>query len=143
MSRIGILTCSNATNELNCSSVSCLRDLRKRQGAFSRYTPETTLDLVGIISCPGCPTAVGPAKLLQRVKALTEFRIDAIHLSYCILALCPFREKYLTSLRQHFPGIEVVEGTHTPHISHDAFKDEVRSLFCQPRRTMTDVILGR
>jgi len=63
MTRIGILTCSNATGELGCSSVSCLRDLRKREGEFARYSAEKKLNLVGIIGCPGCPTAVGPVKL--------------------------------------------------------------------------------
>lgn len=143
MTRVGILTCSNATGELGCSSVSCLRDLRKREGEFARYRDENKLDLVGIISCPGCPTAVGPVKLLQRIRALTEFHIDAIHFSYCLVALCPFKGKYLAALREHFPGVEVIEGTHAPHMSHDEFKDEVRELFCQGRRTMTDVILGR
>ena len=59
------------------------------------------------------------------------------------MALCPFKGKYLDALREHFPGVDVIEGTHAPHISHDEFKDEVRELFCQGRRTMTDVILGR
>lgn len=143
MSRIGILTCANATGELGCSSVSCLRDLRKREGEFARYPLDQPLDLVGLISCPGCPTAVGPQKLLQRVRALTEFHLDAIHLSYCLLALCPFREKYLAALRESFPFITVVDGTHQPHITHALFRDHVRDLFSQPRSTMTDVILGR
>lgn len=37
MARIGILTCSNCTQELDCSSTSCLRDFRHRKGAFKRY----------------------------------------------------------------------------------------------------------
>jgi predicted metal-binding protein len=143
MSRIGILTCANATGELGCSSVSCLRDMRKREGEFARYPVNEPLDLVGIISCPGCPTTVGPHKLLQRVRALTEFHLDAIHLSYCMLALCPFRQKYLTALTENFPSPEIVSGTHQPHITHEEFKGHVRELFCQPRRTMTDVIQGR
>ncbi|MDI6913142.1 MAG: CGGC domain-containing protein [Desulfitobacteriaceae bacterium] len=56
MARIGILTCSNATRDLGCLSVSCLHDLRKRKGAFARYPSEEKLDLVGIINCSGCPS---------------------------------------------------------------------------------------
>lgn len=37
MARIGILTCSNATQDLGCSSVSCLADFRKRKGTFDEY----------------------------------------------------------------------------------------------------------
>jgi len=143
VSRIGILTCSNATGDLGCSSVSCLRDLRKRDGEFSRYPADRPLDLVGIISCPGCPTLTGPEKLLKRVRALTEFRLDAIHLSYCIIALCPFKQKYTTALKENFPSVEIIEGTHAPHITYEKFREEVRELFCQQRRTMTDIILGR
>lgn len=39
MARIGILTCSNATQDLGCSSASCLADFRKRKGAFADYLP--------------------------------------------------------------------------------------------------------
>ena len=37
MARIGILTCSNATQESNCGSVVCLGDMRKRGGFFNAY----------------------------------------------------------------------------------------------------------
>ncbi|WP_371360976.1 CGGC domain-containing protein [Sporomusa malonica] len=40
--RIGILTCSAATQDSGCSSVSCLHDLRKRKGAFERYSREVS-----------------------------------------------------------------------------------------------------
>ena len=87
MARIGILTCSNATQDLGCSSVSCLADLRKRRGQFREYPADEPLDLVGIINCPGCPTLTGPDKLLQRIRALTEFRAGAIHFTNCVKAL--------------------------------------------------------
>ena len=143
MSRIGILTCSNATQELGCSSASCLADLRKRKGAFAGYPPAEPLDLVGIINCPGCPTLTGPDKLLQRIRALTEFRVDAIHFTYCIKALCPFKVQYEKALREAFPSIKVIIGTHQEHITPDEFRGRVKSLFCQPRKTMADVILDR
>src|SRR5512143_751104 len=111
LAKIGILTCSNVTQDLGCSSVSCLADLRKRKGAFAAYPADKPLDLVGIINCPGCPTLTGPDKLLQRVRALTEFRVDAIHFTYCIKSLCPFREKYKQTLEEAFPNIKIVIGT--------------------------------
>ena len=143
MPRIGILTCSNATQDLGCSSASCLSDLRKRKGQFATHPADQPLDLAGIINCPGCPTAIGPVKLLQRVRALTEFRIDAIHFSYCIKALCPFKEKYRDALEGAFPEIKVIMGTHEEHVAPEEFRDRVKRLFCQPKRTMVDVILNR
>jgi len=72
MARIEILNCSNATQELGCSSVVCLADLRKRKGSFALYPEDEKLNLVGIINCPGCPTLPGPDKLLNRIKGITD-----------------------------------------------------------------------
>ena len=143
MVRIGILTCSNATQDLGCSSVSCLADLRKRRGTFASYPADEPLDLIGIINCPGCPTLTGTDKLMQRIRALTEFKVDAVHLSYCMKALCPFKEKYKSSLEEKFPNIKFVIGTHEEHITTDEFKKRVKDVFKQPRKTMVDIILNR
>ena len=143
MPRIGILTCSNATQDLGCSSATCLADLRKRRGAFTEYPASEPIDLVGIINCPGCPTLTGPDKLLQRIRGLTDFKINAIHLSYCIKALCPFKEQYKKALNEVFPNIKIVIGTHQEHITEQAFRERVKKLFCQPRKTMVDVILNK
>lgn len=40
MARIGILTCSNCTQDTNCAAVVCLGDMRKRKGFFERYKDE-------------------------------------------------------------------------------------------------------
>jgi predicted metal-binding protein len=143
MARIGILTCSNATQDLGCSSVVCLADLRKRKGFFAAYPQEEPLDLVGIINCPGCPTLAGPEKLLQRIRALTEFRMQAIHFTNCIKHLCPFKEKYRAVLEEEFPEIRLVMGTHAEQGTGPDFLELARGLFSQPRRTMVDVILNR
>lgn len=143
MPRIGILTCTNATQDLGCSSVSCLADLRKRRGTFGDHPAGEPLDLVGIISCPGCPTLTGPDKLLKRIRALTEFRVDVIHFANCVKALCPFKEQYRTALEQEFPKITIVIGTHQEHITPEEFRRRVKKLFSQPRKTMVDMILDR
>jgi predicted metal-binding protein len=143
MARIGILTCANATQDLGCSSVVCLADLRKRQGAFAAYPADQPLELIGIMSCPGCPTLSGFDKFLQRLRGLTEFRLDAIHFANCIKYLCPFKEKYSSLLRETYPNIAVILGTHAEHITAEKFREMVQGLFAQPRRTMIDAILGR
>jgi predicted metal-binding protein len=143
MARIGILTCSNATQDLGCSSVSCLADLRKRRGTFKEYLADEPLDLVGIINCPGCPTLTGPDKLLQRIRALTEFRTGTIHFANCVKALCPFQEQYRRAIESSFPGITVVIGTHQEHITAEQFRTRVKRLFSQKRKTMVDMILDQ
>lgn len=143
MARIGILTCSNATQDLGCSSVVCLADLRKRKGAFAEYPAGEPLDLVGIINCPGCPTLTGADKLLHRIRALTEFRVQSIHFSNCVKVLCPFREKYREALEKAYPDIRIVLGTHQENISHEEFGDRVKGLFNRPGMTMIDLIFDR
>ena len=143
MSRFGQLTCSNATQDLGCSSVSCLADFRKRKGTFADYLQDEKLTLVGIINCPGCPTIIGPDKLLKRIRALTEFGVDAIHFTYCMKALCPFKETYKTALVKTFPNIKIVLGTHQEHITPETYREKVKKLFCQPQKILIDVILDR
>jgi predicted metal-binding protein len=143
MARIGILTCSNATQDLGCSSASCLADFRKRKGTFAEYPADERLDLVGIINCPGCPTLTGADKLMQRIKGLTEFRIEAIHFTYCMKALCPFKERYKSELEDAFPHVKIIIGTHEEHIAPEEFRSRVKCLFNQPRTIMADLILNR
>jgi predicted metal-binding protein len=145
MARIGILTCSNCTQETNCASVVCLGDMRKRKGFFERYPQEEPLDLIGIINCAGCPTIAAPEKILKRVRALAEFRIDALHLSFCMTTLCPFIKPYTSLIQQEFPGIIIVMGTHRP-AERQGFVRGVKELLCQtlsPPQTMNDMIRGR
>ena len=143
MAKIGILTCSNATQDLGCSSVGCLSDFRKRKGTFADYPQDEKLTLMGIINCSGCPTLIGPDKLLQRIRSLTEFGVDVIHFSYCVKALCPFKVKYQAAIEQAFPKVRIVIGTHEEHMTPEEFRGRVKKLFCQPRKTMVDIILNK
>ena len=129
MARIGIITCSNCTQDTNCAAVVCLGDLRKRLGLFERYPAGESLDLVGIISCAGCPTLAAPEKILKRVKALAEYRLDALHFSYCMTALCPFLKKYEKVIADNYPDLAIIHGTHRPK-DQEEFRAEVRELLC-------------
>jgi predicted metal-binding protein len=144
MARIGILTCSNCTQETNCASVVCLSDMRKRRGFFENYPKDEPLDLIGIINCAGCPTIAAPEKILRRVRALADFRIDALHLSFCLVTLCPFLKPYTTLIKREFSDINIVLGTHKP-VDRDHFVSGVKELLCQTLtgpQTMTDMIRG-
>jgi predicted metal-binding protein len=142
MARIGILTCSNCTQESNCASVVCLGDMRKRKGFFECYAEDEPLELIGIINCAGCPTLAAPEKILRRVRAVAEFKIDALHLSFCMTALCPFIKKYSDIIKEEYPNIELVMGTHRPG-DRIMFQEGVKELLCQTLasvQTMSDII---
>lgn len=145
MARIGILTCSNCTQDTNCAAVVCLGDMRKRKGFFERYQDDEKLDLIGIISCAGCPTLAAPEKILKRVKALAEYKLDALHISYCMTALCPFQKKYQAVIAEAYPDLEIVLGTHIPK-DKEQFRKDVRELLCptfSEVQDMNDIIRGR
>lgn len=144
MARIGILTCSNCTQDTNCAAVVCLGDMRKRKGFFERYKDEEKLDLIGIINCSGCPTLAAPEKILKKVKALVQYRLDALHLSYCMTALCPFLKKYKAVIAKVYPELEIVLGTHIPK-DKDQFRNDVKELLCptvSDVQDMNDMIKG-
>ena len=144
MARIGILTCSNCTQETNCAAVVCLGDMRKRRAFFERYKDDEKPDLIGIINCAGCPTLAAPEKILKRVKALAEYRLDALHFSYCMTALCPFLKKYQAVIAKTYPELEIVLGTHTPK-DKEQFRKEVKELLCptvSDVQDMNDIIKG-
>ncbi len=101
------------------------RGFQKTQGSFARYQEEGPLRLAGIINCPGCPTLTGPDKLLERIRGLTDFRVDAIHFATCVKGLCLFREKLAKALREAFSDIKI--GTHGEHISGEEFEEKKTS----------------
>jgi predicted metal-binding protein len=144
MARIAIITCSNCTQDSNCASVVCLGDMRKRRGLFQAYPQDEPLDLIGIINCAGCPTLAAPEKILKRVRAVAEFRLDALHLSFCMVTLCPFIKPYTALIKREFPDINIVMGTHQP-VDRERFKQGVKELLCQTLahpQTMNDLIRG-
>ena len=145
MSRIGILTCSNCTQDVNCASVVCLGDLRKRRGLFEQYAEDDILHLIGIINCAGCPTLAAPEKILKRTRSLTEYRIDALHFSYCMTALCPFLKLYDNIIKRQNPGLKIVHGTHRP-TSKEKFQRQVKEMVCPEvivPQDMNDLIKNR
>jgi predicted metal-binding protein len=144
MARIGILSCSNSTQETNCCMCVCLKDLRQRKGFFERYPANEPLDLVGVINCAGCPTNAVPQKILKKVRALASFKLDALHLTYCMTALCPFQNAYRNIISEAYPDLEIIAGTHTP-IDNNEFKRAMQELLCPTLvrpMAMTDLMKG-
>lgn len=145
MTKVGILGCQAVTNEMNCVMIGCLGNVNNRQGKFEAYPKDEPLQLVGVIGCGGCPTAVGADRIWQKVRALTDYGIDALHLSSCMIQLCPFKDQFIETIQKDHPDLSVVEGTHPFH-DENAFKTGVRELISQrvvtPQR-MNDLVFKR
>jgi len=139
--KIGIIVCANAANEMDCCTSPCLRDYEKRAGAFERYKSKE-VSLTGLISCAGCPTMVYPEKIMRKVNSLVEFGINVIHFSYCMVALCPFIDKYINIISQAYPDVEIIKGTHETNITVEQYKNYVKAA-CAKGLKMNDVIFRR
>ena len=129
-------------DSLECALSCFLREESFEDAVVSAVNLGGDADTIGIIYCAGCPTLGAPKKILKRVKSLASFRVDAIHLSYCMTAVCPFINKYIKVIKEVYPEIEIVEGTHKPR-DKATFQTEVRKLLCIENRDMTDLILSR
>lgn len=138
--KIGIITCSNAVNDLNCCAAPCLRDVNNRAGSFKDYSEN--LQLTGIISCPGCPTLAYPEKIMHKIESLVEFDIVAIHFSFCMVSLCPFLNKYLQIIKELHPDIKLIKGTHETNLTRSQFCKYVKAAF-ENDLNMNDVITRR
>ncbi len=111
MKKIAIVTCANIKNELSCPAVGCLAYMNTRKGAFERYKEEG-LELVGMTTCAGCPTLLAPDKILTKIKPLVELaEAQVLHLSTCMINICPFIKKYQSIIRKKYPELEIVSGT--------------------------------
>ena len=147
MTKIGLITCANATQDLNCASIGCLKAINTRGAYFSAYLEHEALELTGIISCAGCPTLNAPEKILKRVKSLMEFNVDVIHFSFCMKHGCPFIKKYEKVIREVYPDVRIVQGSHAdPPEAVEGFKANMKELLaptqCVPQ-DMNDHIKKR
>ena len=145
MPKVGILGCEATTRDMDCVMIGCFGNMRGRNGMFERYSEDDPPELVGIISCGGCPTAIGADRIWQKVKALKEYGIEALHLTSCLVQVCPFTEEFITAIRSEYPDLQIVEGTHAFH-DVNAFKAGIKELATQRAVTpqkMNDLVFKR
>jgi predicted metal-binding protein len=104
--KIGIVICDRYRR---CAGGKCLRAMRNREGAFSRYEG-VELELIGYTTCDGCPG--GNIEYLG--EEMTKNGAEAIHLATGLVVgfpPCPYIETFKTFLESRC-AVEVVIGTH-------------------------------
>jgi hypothetical protein len=68
--------------------------------------------------------------------------VEAVHLSSCLLALCPFKNRYLQLLRDAFPEVSIVEGTHDDSPEDIVwFQQAMKDMLTQPVHSMSELAL--
>jgi predicted metal-binding protein len=139
MVKVGILTCANTTEHGTCASAGCLHALHESVEDFARYQEDGGAQLVGLSRCSGCPTALASERIHENVEPLVQMGAEIVHLSTCLLAACPYKNKYRTAIEEAFPQVEVVVGTHTPPPEElEQFKGAIRAILTQPKKTLGD-----
>lgn len=105
--KIGIIICGRYHN---CAGGKCLRAMRNREGAFSVYPKDAPLEVVGFITCGGCPgvnVEYAPAEMIKNGA-------EAIHLATGMVVGYPpcHRVDYFKKFIEEKYKIPVVIGTH-------------------------------
>ncbi len=105
--RIGIIICDRYST---CAGGKCLRSLREREGAFSRYGEDEDVELVGYTTCGGCPGG----NIEHAPEEMIRNGAEVIHLATGMVVgypPCPHLQYFLDFIRERY-RIEVVIGTH-------------------------------
>lgn len=139
---IGIIICDRYRT---CAGGKCLRSMRQREGAFSRYKDDD-LTLVGYTTCNGCPGG----NIEYAGDEMVRNGVQVIHLATGLLVgypPCPYIDTFKAFLERRY-GVEVVLGTHPipqkyleMHQSLGTWKDPEWEARLQP--TMADEAVRR
>ena len=104
--KIGIIICDRYRR---CAGGKCLRSLRNREGAFSRYG-NTEVEVVGFTTCDGCPGG----NVEYAVGEMKGNGAQVIHLATGLVVgypPCPHIVYFRDFIKTRY-GLEVVYGTH-------------------------------
>jgi len=105
--KIGIVICDRYRR---CAGGKCFRSMKNREGAFSVYSKNTDLQLVGYTTCDGCPGG----NIEYAGDEMVKNGAQVIHLATGLVVgypPCPYIESFKKFLENRF-AIKVVIGTH-------------------------------
>jgi predicted metal-binding protein len=107
MKKIGIIICGRYKT---CGGGKCLRALRERVGAFSRYPKDEPVEIVGYSYCGDCPGG----NIESVPEEMKKNGAEVIHLATGLVVgypPCSFIRQFKEFIERKF-GLEVVVGTH-------------------------------
>ena len=107
MVKIGIMICDR---NRKCTGNKCFKSINERDGAFGEVPREETIEIVGWMTCGGCP-----GERLEFAPAdMKKYGAEVIHLATCYLAgypACPYIPDHINYI-ENVVGLPVVVGTH-------------------------------
>jgi len=105
--KIGIIICDRYRR---CAGGKCFRALKNREGAFSIYSRDIDLEVVGYTSCDGCPGG----NIEYAGDEMVKNGAQVIHLATGLVVgypPCPYIDTFKNFLENRY-GVKVVVGTH-------------------------------
>ena len=105
--KIGIIICDRYRS---CAGGKCFRALKNREGAFSIYSKDAQVEVVGYTSCGGCPGG----NIEYVPEEMIRNGAEVIHLATGLIVgypPCPYIEHFIDFIKEKY-GVEVVAGTH-------------------------------
>ena len=105
--KIGIIICDRYRS---CAGGKCFRAMRRREGAFAHYSKDEPLEVVGFVSCGGCPGG----NVEYAPDEMVANGAEAIHLATGLFVgypPCPWKDYFVETIEAKF-GIPVVSGSH-------------------------------
>lgn len=104
---IGIIICDRYKS---CAGGKCFRSLQERDGAFSIYSKDDDVSIVGYTSCGGCPGG----NIEYTPEEMIKNGANVIHLATGMVVgypPCPRVDQFRKFITEKY-GIKVVVGTH-------------------------------
>ncbi len=105
--KIGIIICDRYRM---CAGGKCIKSLKNKEGAFSRYNKDDKLELVGYTTCGGCPGG----NIEYAPEEMVKNGAQVIHLATGMIVgypPCPYLTYFHDFINTKY-GIDVVYGTH-------------------------------
>ncbi|KQC13456.1 MAG: metal-binding-like protein [Desulfuromonas sp. SDB] len=142
--KVGIIICERYKD---CTGGKCFRAMHNREGAFSIYPKNETLDIAGYTSCDGCPGG----NIEYCPEEMIKNGAKKIHLATGLVVgypPCPYLSYFVNYIQEKFK-IEVVVGTHPipekyylTHQKLGTWNDEFWQKYLAPTLSDQDVRLN-
>ena len=94
----------------SCAGGKCFKAMKNREGAFSMYSKEENLELVGYATCGGCPGG----NIEYAPEEMKKNGAEVIHFATGVVVgfpPCPYISYFKSLINEKF-GLKVVIGTH-------------------------------
>jgi len=105
--KIGIIICDRYRE---CAGGKCFKAMKNREGAFSLYSKEEKLEIVGYTTCRGCPGG----NIEYVPEEMVKNGVDVIHLATGFIVgypPCPYINHFRRFIQEKY-GVKVIVGTH-------------------------------